>query len=98
MKLVAVMLRAIHVQEDHQAAIAKSKDVIARLREMKVEDSVVETLEYMYFPREHWKKIRSNHVIERLNREIKRRTRVVGAFPDGESALMLVCDRLRVSV
>ena len=49
----------------------------------------------MYFPREHWKKIRSNNVIERLNREIKRRTRVVGTFPDGESALMLVCARLR---
>ncbi len=102
MKLVAAMLRAIHAQEDRQAAIAKSKDVVARLREMKltkaakkVEDSVVETLEYMSFPREHWKKIRSNNVIERLNREIKRRTKVVGTFPDGESALMLVCARLR---
>jgi transposase-like protein len=102
MKLVAAMLRAIHAQEDRQAAIAKSKDVIARLQEMKlmaaakkVEDSIVETLEYMYFPREHWRKIRSNNVIERLNREIKRRTRVVGTFPDGESALMLVCARLR---
>lgn len=61
----------------------------------KAEDSVIETLEYMHFPREHWKKIRSNNVIERLNREIKRRTRVVGTFPDRESALMLVCARLR---
>ena len=34
-------------------------------------------------------------VIERLNREIRRRTRVVGTFPDGNSALMLVCARLR---
>ena len=61
----------------------------------KVEDSVDETLEYMAFPREHWRKIRSNNVIERLNREIRRRTRVVGTFPDGNSALMLVCARLR---
>ena len=43
----------------------------------------------------HWTKIRTNNVIERLNREIRRRTRVVGAFPDGNSALMLVCARLR---
>ena len=40
-------------------------------------------------------KIRSNNAIERLNREIRRRTRVVGAFPDSNSALMLVCARLR---
>ena len=37
----------------------------------------------------------TNNVIERLNREIRRRTRVVGTFPDGNSALMLVCARLR---
>ena len=40
-------------------------------------------------------RIRTNNVIERLNREIRRRTRVVGTFPDGNSALMLVCARLR---
>ena len=37
----------------------------------------------------------ANNVIKRLNREIRRRTRVVGTFPDGNSALMLVCARLR---
>ena len=37
----------------------------------------------------------ADYVIERLNREIRRRTRVVGSFPDGNSALMLVCARLR---
>ena len=40
-------------------------------------------------------KVPTNNVIERLNREIRRRTRVVGTFPDGNSALMLVCARLR---
>ena len=50
---------------------------------------------YCDFPSEHWAKIRTNNVIERMNREIRRRTRVVGAFPDGNSALMLVCARLR---
>ena len=51
--------------------------------------------QYSVFPSEHWTRIRTNNVIERLNREIRRRTRVVGTFPDGNSALMLVCARLR---
>ena len=46
------------------------------------------------FPREHWRRIRTSNAIERLNREILRRTRVVGTFPDGRSALMLVTARL----
>ena len=54
-----------------------------------------ETLTYMSFPREHWPRIRTNNGIERIMLEIQRRTRVVGAFPDGNSALMLVCARLR---
>lgn len=61
----------------------------------KAEDSFEETLTYCDFPSEHWMRIRTNNVIERLNREIRRRTRVVGTFPDENSALMLVCARLR---
>ena len=57
----------------------------------KVSESIDETLTYYDFPSEHWMKIRTNNTIERLNREIRRRTRVVGTFPDGNSALMLVC-------
>ena len=60
-----------------------------------MEDGVEETLTYCDFPSEHWTRIRTNNVIERLNREIRRRTRVVGVCPDGNSALMLVCARLR---
>ena len=52
----------------------------------KVEDGIEETLTYCDFPSEHWTRIRTNNVIERLNREIRRRTRVVGSFPDGNSA------------
>jgi putative transposase len=37
----------------------------------------------MSFPREHWTRIRTNNVLERIMREIRRRTRVVGNFPDG---------------
>ena len=102
MKEVAAMLKAIHAQEDKEAAKEKAAAVVAKLRDMKlkeaakkVEDSILETLIYMDFPSVHWTKLRSNNVIERLNREIRRRTRVVGTFPDGNSALMLVCARLR---
>ena len=52
-------------------------------------------LSYMSFPHEHWTRIRTNNPLERIMREIRRRTRVVGAFPDGKSALMLVAARLR---
>ena len=96
------MLKAIHVQENKEAAREKAASVVAKLREMKlsaaakkVEDGVDETLTYMDFPTEHWPRIRTNNVTERVNREIKRRTKAIGAFPDGQSALMLVCARLR---
>jgi len=99
---VTRMLKAIHAQESKAAARKKVKDVVENLRAMrlgeaakKVEEGIEETLTYMNFPSQHWLKIRTNNVIERMNREIRRRTRVVGTFPDGKSALMLVCARLR---
>lgn len=49
----------------------------------------------MKFPAGHRRRIRTNNMIERPNREIRRRTRVAGGFPDGNSALMLVCARIR---
>jgi len=102
MREVTAMLKAIHAQEDLASAREKAKAVAAKLRSMKlsqaaekVENGIEETLTYMYFPCEHWRKIRTNNGLERLMREIRRRTRVVGCFPDGNSALMLVCARLR---
>jgi transposase-like protein len=52
-------------------------------------------LSYYELPPEHWRCLRTNNQLERLMREIRRRTRMVGAFPDGQSALMLVAARLR---
>ena len=79
------------------AAIAVAELRAMKLKEAakKVEDGIEETLTYCDFPSEHWTRIRINNVIERLNQEIRRRARVVGTFPDGNSALMLVCARLR---
>ena len=61
----------------------------------KVEESIEETLTYMDYPTEHWNRIWTNHTTERVNREIKRRTKAIGVFLDGQSALMLVCARLQ---
>ena len=101
-KDVAAMLKAIHGQEDRPAAQQKAQDVVTKLKAMKlskaaarVEEGAAETFSYMTFPREHWTRTRTNNTLERIMREIRRRTRVVGAFPDGRSALMLVAARLR---
>jgi putative transposase len=101
-KEIMAMLKAIHAQEDRQAARDKAGLVAEKLDTMRlsqaatiVRGGVDETLSYMAFPREHWTRIRTNNVLERIMREIRRRTRVVGNFPDGKSAVMLVAARLR---
>ena len=48
-----------------------------------------DVMNYMQFPEKHWKKIRTTNMMERTNKEVKRRTRVVGAFPDKQSVLRL---------
>lgn len=60
-----------------------------------VRDRFAETLAYTEFQPESWRQIRTNNGIERINRKIRRRTRVVGTFPDGNSALMLATGRLK---
>ena len=99
---VADMLKAVHAQEDAESAQAKAKAIAAKLAGMRLTEAANillagahETTTYYAFPREHWRRIRTNNPLERLNLEIRRRTRVVGNFPDGRSALMLVCARLR---
>lgn len=102
MKEVSIMLKAIHASEDKEAAQEKAGSVIQKLEKMKlhqaakkIRESIDETLTYYDFPAAHWRRIRTNNPLERIMREIRRRTNVVGAFPDGNSALMLVAARLR---
>jgi len=102
LKLVAAMLKAIHAQEDRSAATEKIQSVVKKLQSMKlrnaakiVNEGAHETLSYYSFPGEHWRSLRTNNPLERIMKEIRRRTRVVGSFPDGQSALMLVAARLR---
>jgi len=99
---VAAMLKAIHAQEAKAEALAKVEQVASKLELMKlgkaaelVRTGAHETLSYYAFPEQHWRRIRTNNPMERIMREIRRRTRVVGCFPDGGSALMLVSARLR---
>ncbi|MBX9654968.1 transposase [bacterium] len=89
----------IHAQEDKPAAVAKGVDVIENLRVMKLVKAAVlvaESLtEMLSYTREHWRRIQTNNPLERIMKEIRRRTRVVGEFPDGDSAKLLVAARLR---
>lgn len=96
------MLKAIHAQESREAPEAKASEVADPLESMKpfaaaevVREGCAETPAYADFPMQHWTRIRTNNAIERLNREIRRRTRVVGTFPDGKSALTLMTARLK---
>ena len=102
MRVVADMLKAVYAFEDLKAAVKKAEDVVVKLREMKlqkaaeiVKKGVSETFSYYNFPPEHRRSLRTNNPLERINREIRRRTWMVGAFPDGNSALMLVAARVR---
>jgi len=99
---VSHMLKAIHAQENRDTAAGKAEAVVTELRRQRmakaadlVEQHVGETLTYYAFPDSHWIKLRTNNPLERIMREIRRRTRVVGAFPDGQSCLNLAAARLR---
>ena len=99
---VGSWLKAIFAQEDREACLRKAREVAEKMRKSKLksaantlEKGIEETLTYTNYPHEHWLRIRTNNGIERINQEIRRRTNAVGCFPDGNSALMLVCARLR---
>ena len=102
MKEVSALLKAIHAQEDRKAMIEKIRAIARKLKDMKlskaeekVKNGALETLSYTHYPREHWRNIRTNNPLERILREVRRRTRVVGCFPDGQSAFLLAAARLR---
>lgn len=93
---VAAAIKAIFVQPNRKKAREEASRVIKEFERrfpeaMKtLEGSLDEVLTYYSFPSEHWKKISSTNPLERLNREIRRRTRVVGVFPSKDSCQRLV--------
>jgi putative transposase len=94
--VVAAALRTIFAQPDREAAGAQLAEVVKAMRGRwpKAAELVAEAendiLAYMNFPEEHWTRIYSTNPLERLNKEVKRRTNVVGIFPDGASVIRLV--------
>ena len=97
-------LKAVFAMESRESALAKAETVATEMESRKLKatanclrEGVGETTTYLLpeYPAGHRRRIRTNNMIERPNWEIRRRTRVVGSLPDGDSALMLVCARIR---
>ena len=97
-------LKAVFAMESRESALAKAGTVAAEMESRRLKaaanrlrEGIGEATTYLLpeLPDGHRRRIRTNNMIERLKREIRRRTRVVGSFPDGNSALMLVCARIR---
>ena len=97
-------LKAVFAQENRESAMAKAGTVAGETEERKLKAAanrlrggVGETTACLLpgFPANHGIKPRTDDMIGRLNREIRRRTRVVGGFPGSDSALMLVCAGIR---
>jgi Transposase, Mutator family len=89
-------LRTIFYQPDHATAMAHLKEVAAMLRSRfsdaadLLEDAADDILAFMHFPQEHRRRLHSTNPLERLHKEIKRRTNVIGIFPSKESLMRLV--------
>jgi transposase-like protein len=94
--MVAAALRSVFAQPEAQAVEQHWDQVTTMLREKfpaaaaLMEQSKEDVLAFRPFPPEHWRKIWSTNPLERLNKEIKRRTRVVGIFPNDASIIRLV--------
>ena len=95
-QVISALIRTIFVQPDHATASAQLRLVVGQLEPLTpkvatlLEGMETDLLAYTGFPKAHWSKIWSNNPIERLNRELKRRTNVVSIFPDTASVIRLV--------
>lgn len=93
---VATLVRSIFAQPDTDSVREQHKRVVDQLRpKMRdaatmLDDCKEELLAFTNFPKEHWRQVWSNNPQERLNRELRRRTDVVGIFPNREAIIRLV--------
>lgn len=98
---VAAIVRTIFAQPDHASAMSHLKDVVDMLRPKfpdaaeLLEDAAEDVLAHMHFPREHRRRLHSTNPLERLHKEIKRRTNVVGIFPNRDSLVRMVATLLQ---
>ncbi len=94
--MVAAAIRTAFVQDDHRTAVAQWRQVADSLRKRfaklaaLMDEAERDVLAFMTFPTDHWSKIHSTNPLERLNKEIKRRTNVVGIFPNEAAIIRLV--------
>ena len=94
--MVAAAIRTVFTQEGQDAARAQWRQVADGLRERfgrlaaAMDEAEDDVLAYMTFHPDHWTKIGSTNPLERLNGEIKRRTNVVGIFPNEAAIIRLV--------
>jgi transposase-like protein len=95
--MIAALVRSIFEQPDRETTWAQLADVVDKLTQAGFNDVVVylmdaadDILAFSAFPTEHWPKIHSNNPQERLNKEIRRRTDVVGIFPNRQAVIRLV--------
>ncbi len=94
--MVATLIRSIFEQPDHEQVLAQHARVVDQLTERfgDAADMLLEAqadiLAFSTFPKEHWRQIWSNNPQERLNKEIRRRTDVVGIFPNRAAVIRLV--------
>ena len=93
---VATMVRTIFAQPDAETVHEQHTRIVTQLEERfpdaaaLLDEAGPDLLAFTGFPKEHWRQIWSNNPLERLNREIRRRTDVVGIFPDRPSIIRLV--------
>jgi putative transposase len=94
--MVTAALRSVFSQEDAVGLVERWDDLAASLAERfpkaaeLMEKAREDVLAFRHFPQQHWKKVWSTNLLERLNEEVKRRTRVVGIFPNDASITRLV--------
>jgi transposase-like protein len=94
--LVAAMVKTVYLQPDQESARLQANNVVEQLckrfpQAMKIlDDGVMDSLSYMAFPKEQWTQLHSTNLLERLNREVRRRTNVVSIFPNREALIRLV--------
>jgi len=95
--MVAAAIRTIFSQPDRESARVQLRRVADNLSQRfssvaeQLEEAETDILAYMAFPHEHWRQLYSTNPLERLNKEIKRRSNVVGIFPNGKAAIRLIC-------
>ena len=95
-QLVAATIRTVFAQPEPQMAREQWRHVADGFRPRYpklaalLDDAEADVLAYLAFPPEHWRQIWSNNPLERLNREVKRRTDVVGIFPNEAAIVRLV--------